>query len=160
MTALRDLLTRKGFDGVRTLLQSGNIVFESEVRGAAALELSLSREVAASLGVETDVFVRTGGEWRSILNENPFPREAERDPGHLHVAFLKEAPAAEAWAALRAAIVGRERFEGLGRHAYIVYPDGSGRSKLTPTLIERKLGTRSTSRNWNTVSKLDALASD
>jgi uncharacterized protein (DUF1697 family) len=43
------------------------------------------------------------------------------------------------------------------RHAYIYYPDGAGNSKLTPRLIETKLETRGTARNWNTVLKLQAL---
>ncbi len=43
-------------------------------------------------------------------------------------------------------------------YLYIVYPDGIGRSRLTGTLIETKLGTRGTGRNWNTVVKLEALA--
>ena len=42
-------------------------------------------------------------------------------------------------------------------HAYIVYPNGIGRSRLTNTLIERTLGTRGTGRNWNTVLKLGGL---
>ena len=45
-----------------------------------------------------------------------------------------------------------------GRQAYITYPDGVGQSKLTMTIIEKKLGTRGTGRNWNTVLKLHALA--
>ena len=44
------------------------------------------------------------------------------------------------------------------RHLYIVYPDGMGLSKLTGTVIERTLSTRGTARNWNTVTKLAALA--
>jgi len=47
---------------------------------------------------------------------------------------------------------------GDGQQAYIVYPDGIGRSRLTAALIERKLATRGTARNWNTVMKLAALA--
>ena len=45
----------------------------------------------------------------------------------------------------------------VGRHAYIVYPDGIGRSRLTNKLIDSKLGTRGTGRNWNTVLKLADL---
>jgi len=56
------------------------------------------------------------------------------------------------------AIVGREVIRAGGRHLYIVYPDGIGRSRLTNALIEQKLGTQGTARNWNTVLKLAALA--
>jgi uncharacterized protein (DUF1697 family) len=68
--------------------------------------------------------------------------------------FLKAPPPATAVAALRTAIKGRERVELNGREAYLVYPDGVGRSKLTIALVEQKLGTRGTGRNWNTVVRL------
>ncbi len=61
-------------------------------------------------------------------------------------------------AALQAAITGPETVRAKGRQAYIVYPNGIGRSRLTSKLIERKLGTRTTGRNWNTVLKLGAAA--
>ena len=71
--------------------------------------------------------------------------------------LLKSAPDATRVKALQAAIVGPEIVRAKGRHAYIVYPDGMGRSRLTSALIERTLGTRGTARNWNTVLKLGAL---
>jgi uncharacterized protein (DUF1697 family) len=91
---------------------------------------------------------------------NPFPAEAERDPAHLTVVFLKDAPKAKAVEALAAAIRGREVIQADGRHLYAYYPDGVGRSKLTHALIESKLGTRGTARNWNTVLKLAQLCGD
>ena len=54
--------------------------------------------------------------------------------------------------------IGREIVKAKGHQAYIVYPDGQGRSRLTTLMIEKKLGTRATGRNWNTVLKLQALA--
>ena len=51
----------------------------------------------------------------------------------------------------------RERVRAGSRHAYFVYPDGVGRSRLTNLLIESKLGTRGTARNWNTVLKLRGM---
>ncbi len=74
------------------------------------------------------------------------------------VIFLKDAPAATHVRALQAAVSGREVLRTDGAHAYVVYPDGVGRSRLTHALIERKLGTRGTGRNWNTVLRLAALA--
>jgi uncharacterized protein (DUF1697 family) len=58
---------------------------------------------------------------------------------------------------LQKAIRDREQVRGEGREIYIAYPDGVGRSRLTMPLIEKKLGTRGTGRNWNTVGKLAAL---
>jgi uncharacterized protein (DUF1697 family) len=158
MTALASLLTKGGLEDVHTLLQSGNVVFSSDEPDSDRLERTLEIQLARGLGLTTDVFVRTRSEWQEILRRNPFPREAETDPAHLVVTCLKRAPTDEQWKALRGAIRGRETVHGSGRQAYIVYPDGIGRSKLTATLIEKQLATRGTSRNWNTVLKLDQLA--
>jgi uncharacterized protein (DUF1697 family) len=147
-----------GFTKSRSALQSGNLVFESAAR-PDAVERRLEAEAAKRLDLRTDFFVRTPGEWREMIAGNPFPQEARDDPSRLVVVVMKEAPASAAVTALRAAIVGRERVAAGGRHLYITYPDGQGRSKLTGALLERTLGTRGTARNWNTVLKLDALAS-
>jgi uncharacterized protein (DUF1697 family) len=70
---------------------------------------------------------------------------------------LKRAPDGKDVMALQAAIAGAEVVRADGRHAYIIYPNGIGRSRLTTALIDKKLGTRGTGRNWNTVLKIAAL---
>jgi uncharacterized protein (DUF1697 family) len=159
MTDLRDLFMRAGFGDVRTLLQTGNVVFTSSAGGGSTnLEGRLEAEAAARLGLETDIHVRTAAEWAVIVDANPFTREAKSDPSHLVVMCLKAEPTGARVKALRTAIAGRERVEVSGRHAYAVYPDGIGTSRLTAAVIDRALGTRCTARNWNTVVKLAALA--
>ena len=161
MAGLRDLVGRLGLRGARSLMQSGNLVFESDGRTPAELERLLETATAKGLGVQTDYFVRMAKEWSRIIADNPFPRDAKKDPSHLLVVCLKKTPAAADVKSLQAAIRGPEVVRAEGRQAYIVYPDGIGRSKLTAALIERKLGTPGTARNWNTVLKLEAmLASD
>ncbi|MBI1745813.1 MAG: DUF1697 domain-containing protein [Acidobacteria bacterium] len=158
MADLRGLLTRLGFVDARSLLQSGNLVFRSRARTGAQLERFLEAETEKHLGLQADFFVRTVAEWDQVLVGNPFPKEAGRDPGHLLVMFLKDAPGVKDVKALQAAIRGPEVFRAKSRHAYIIFPNGTGRSRLTGALIEKTLGTRATGRNWNTVRKLGALA--
>ena len=158
MADLRDLLVRLGMQDVRSLLQSGNLVFRRDARTTAQLEGLLEVAAVKRLDLETDFFVRTVDDWKAIIASNPFREEAERDPSHLLVMFLKEAPDREDLTALQKSITGREVVRAKGRHVYAVYPDGIGRSRLTTALIERKLGARGTGRNWNTVLKLGALA--
>ncbi len=157
MSDLRDLLSGLGFVNPRTLLQSGNLVFEADGKTALELERSLEQEAARRLELRTDFLVRSAAEWAGVVDGNPFPDEAERDPGHLVVMFFKSAPDPAAVDALQAAITGREAIRAEGTHAYITYPDGIGRSRLTGTLVESRLGTRGTARNWNTVLKVAAL---
>ena len=157
MADLRDLLTRLGFRDVRSLLQTGNLVFQSDGSPGARLERLLEVEAKKRLRLETDFFVRSGPEWRTVIKRNPFPRAAQSDPAHLVVMFLKDATDANSVRALQAAVTGSEVVRRVGKQLYVVYPDGIGRSRLTNAIIEKKLGTRGTGRNWNTVLKLGAL---
>jgi uncharacterized protein (DUF1697 family) len=158
MSDLRHLLTKLGFEDVQSLLQSGNLVFKTNAEMGAKLEAVLEDETQKGLGLKTAFFVRNAREMDAVIASNPFPAEATRDPSHLLAVFLKDAPKGNAVEALRAAIKGPELVEARGKHAYIVYPAGIGRSRVTNTVIEAKLGTQGTGRNWNTVLKLAALA--
>jgi uncharacterized protein (DUF1697 family) len=160
MSGLRELLEGLGFAGARSLLQSGNLVFQSGRRQGTNLERLLEVETEKRFKAAADYLVRSADEWDTIVADNPFPKEAERDPGHLLVMCLKKAPEASDVKALEAAIKGPEIVRAEGKQLYLVYPAGIGTSKLTNTLIEKKLGTRGTGRNWNTVLKLGALARD
>ena len=157
MTDLRSFLTELGFDDARSLLQSGNLVFNSNVRTGAELERFLESEAHDRLSLDVDFIVRTPDEWKSVIRQNPFRKEAERDPGHLVVMFLKGTPDVEDIVALQAEIRGPEVVRAKGKQAYIYFPNGQGRSKLTHSLLEKRLG-RGTGRNWNTVLKLGIMA--
>ena len=157
MADLREFVTRLGFGRVQSLLQTGNLVFQSDGRAGEQLERLLEVEAKRRLRLETDFFVRSGQEWQAVIRRNPFPKEASSDPAHLLVLFLKDAPDAKSVKGLQAANTGPEVARAVGKQLYVVYPDGIGRSRLTNAVIEKRLGTRGTGRNWNTVMKLGAL---
>jgi uncharacterized protein (DUF1697 family) len=158
MAELRKTFEKLGFKDAKTLLQSGNVVFESDKRSTAELEKLLEAGTEKHHKLQVDYMIRTAQEWTGIIAANPYPKEAKSDPQRLVVSALKAAPKAGAEAALQAAIKGRETVRVIGKNAYLYYPDGQGESKLTPAVIERHFGTRGTARNWNTVLKLQALA--
>jgi len=160
MTDLRQLLEGLGFADVRSLLQSGNLIFQGKRRASETLERFLEVETKKHLEVSIDYHVRTGDELQAIVADNPFPDEAERDPGHLVVLFLKKAPEARSVQALQSAIQGPEIVHAVGKQLYAVYSAGIGTSKLTNNAIDKKLGSRCTGRNWNTVLKLAALTQE
>jgi uncharacterized protein (DUF1697 family) len=162
MADLRALLEMLHFENVRSILQSGNLVFDTPhpplrgtlsrgERGDKDIEALLEKESKKRLGLETDFFVRSAKELAAIIDANPFPKEAKNDPGRLVVLFLKGSGDGKA---LQKAIKDREIARGEGRQIYVYYPDGQGRSRLTNAIIEKTLGTRVTARNWNTVLKL------
>ncbi len=158
MADLRGMCGKINLANPKTLLVSGNLVFESRTTSTEKLERLLEDASAKHLGVTTDYFVRSAEEWQAIIDANPFPAEATSDPGHLLMMCLRDAPSAAAVKALQAAIKGRETVRAKGEQAYFVYPDGVGNSKLSIAMIEKALGTRGTARNWNTVLKLAGCA--
>lgn len=156
MADLRRLFDRLGMDEPRTLLQTGNVVFRGAPRTGASLEGLLEAEAERALGLRTDVLVRSAEEWRAVIAANPFRDEAASDPSHLVVMVLKDAPSAGAVQALQEAVAGPELIRVRGKQIYLVYPEGIGRSRLTNSVVERRLATRGTGRNWNTALKIEA----
>jgi uncharacterized protein (DUF1697 family) len=155
MADLRALVARAGFSDVKTLLQSGNLVFCGARQATAKLERQLEAALEKRLGLNVEIHVRTADEWTAVIAANPFGAEAKKDPGHLLVTCFK-APLDKAnVAALQAAITGPEILHADGRHLYMVFPDGVGNSKAN-RIIDKKLAARGTARNWNTVLKLAA----
>lgn len=150
--------TALGFEGARSWLQSGNLVLRAPTASEASVASRLEQACSSQLGLSTQVIVRSSAEWSRRVRENPYAAEAARDPAHLVLVALSSAPGPAAWTRLRALVTGREYLEGRGRDAYLVYPDGIGRSRLTLGLLERTVGATGTARNWNTVLALDRLA--
>jgi uncharacterized protein (DUF1697 family) len=158
MADLRECVASMGFKEVRTLLQTGNVLFAADREEAREeLEARLEAECASRLGLRTEVMVRTPQEIAALVRDNPFTEEARDDPGHLVARFLKAAVDDARVKALEGAVPGREKARPHGREVYITYPDGIGRSKLTDAVIKAKLGASGTGRNWNTVMKLAEL---
>jgi uncharacterized protein (DUF1697 family) len=155
MADLRALLEREGYEDVRTLFQSGNVVLTS-TRKPDTVALELERLIADEMGVETDVVVRTRDELADAIARNPIS-EADEQPKRCQVSFLAGKPDAAAVTRLEAVDVAPERFEVSGREVYAWHPDGLQRSKLARALGDG-LGVTATARNWNTVTKLLELA--
>lgn len=150
MAELQALFDDLKLGPARTVLQSGNVAFHGGRKGDAQLELLLQAETGKRFGLQTAYFVRGAKDLQTIIDGNPYVREAERDPAHLVVFFLKDSADRKTAAAVKASYTGPEVFEAAGNHVYVYYPQGQGRSKF-------KLPWQGTARNWNTVLKVAAL---
>jgi uncharacterized protein (DUF1697 family) len=158
MAELRDLLEELGYADVRTLLQSGNAVISSDAP-PAQVERELETAIADRLGVRTEVIVRTRDELADVIARDPFGKEAA-DPKRYQVSFLSGPPDPAAARELAEADVAPERVVIDGREVYAWHPDGLQRSRLANRLGRADLGVAATARNWNTVTKLLALADE
>lgn len=150
MSELRAACQNAGFTGVETLIASGNVVLGSKFKGSR-LESLLEVVIKNEMGLDTEVFVRSGPELDSIIAANPFKPFAKTQPNFLVVYFMRaKATAAEMEAIQKTALTGEEVAQGKDC-LYIKFPNGQGPSKL-------KLPKLGTARNWNTVTKLAAMA--
>jgi uncharacterized protein (DUF1697 family) len=157
MADLRRLLADAGHEGVRTHLQSGNVLLTSDVP-PGKLERRLREEIDAALGIDVEVVVRSRDELADAIERNPFAEDAAEQPKRLQVSFCSAEPDAAIAQKLEEAAAGGERVAISGREIYAWHPDGIQRSVLAKLLADRRLGVTTTARNWNTVTKLLELA--
>lgn len=160
MADLRALATTLGFANVRTLLNSGNLIFETSRQSGVALETQLDDAAARHFDLRFNCVVRTAAQIDATVAANPFVDVARRTPHQLVAMFMKTPPQPAQVAALQDSLTGPEQIACTGSELFAVYPAGIGRSKLTAARIESALGVRGTARNWNTVLKLMALGND
>ena len=159
MADLRAMTAKLGFGDPKTLLQSGNLVFDGKAQAVAKLEAALEAATKKTIGVECSYLIRTADEWAKMVAANPFSSKAKSDPARLSVTFCRDIPAPASLQTLQSQVRGDEEFRVIGRELFVWYPDGMGKSKLAIALGKNALGTICTARNWNTVLKISALLS-
>jgi uncharacterized protein (DUF1697 family) len=157
MAELRALGEELGWTGVRSYVQSGNLVFEAGA-GLASLEAELERAIERTFDLSIHVIVRAAADWPAYVEGNPFPGASAKEPSLVMLALSKAPPKPGAVEALRERAADGERVERVGDALWIHYAGGSGRSKLSPALLDRLVGSPVTTRNWRTVLKLEELA--
>jgi uncharacterized protein (DUF1697 family) len=159
MDELKQLHESLGLQHVQHFIQSGNIVFRSDgLQDASQLVRLIEDAFEKRFGFHSKVLLRTGTELTSIIASRHFENQDDLDPQRLVVMFMSTAPADREQASLRHSMTGPEELKFSGTELYIYYPDGMGRSRLSNSVIEKKLNTLGTARNWNTVLQLQKLA--
>src|SRR5512140_2733934 len=138
MKELVALLDDLGCRNVKTYIQSGNAVFESEITDTSRLSSNIGIEIKKRCGFQPFVLLLGIKEIRKAVTNNPFP-EAENDPKALHIGFLASAPKNPDLKTLEGLRRTSERFRLIDNVFYLHAPEGIGRSKLAAN-TERLLG--------------------
>lgn len=158
MAELRTLLVGMGLGNPRTILQSGNFVFEAQ--GDQELQSAIAAEIEERLAVKAEVYIRTAKQWSRLVDGNPFPQTAKGDPSHLLAIVFEALPSPAELDIIAASYQGPESFK-LGSEAlYATFPEGIGDSRLSVLPAWKKLMSRGTARNWNTVLKIRDMLAD
>jgi uncharacterized protein (DUF1697 family) len=156
MPALRELLGERGFEDVRTYVQSGNIVLSSDL-SPTRLATACKRVISDGFGLDIEVLVRTRDELAGVVERNPLAKVAV-NPKRYQVTFLSAELDRGQVEKLEALATESERLVAVGREVYAWHPDGVARSKLWARLGGKGLGVSATSRNWSTVTTLLEMA--
>jgi uncharacterized protein (DUF1697 family) len=160
MADLRDLLESLKFRDVQTYVQSGNVVFRSESSDLKATGQKIQAAVERRFRVKLDVILRTVPELHAIVRSNPFSKRSDVEPQKLLVYFLNESLSREAAAELKKMPLKAEELIPGKRELFIHFHDGMGKSKLPWKTVDKICGSPGTGRNWNTVTKLLAMADE
>lgn len=157
MADLRQLISELGYGNVRSLLNSGNVVFGADVAPACAAS-AIEEALVLKLGVAARVTVLRRSELSAIVAENPL-LQGTAEPSRLLVFVFNDAGQRAGLAALAERQWAPEAFALGSRAAYVWCPDGVLACRAAAA-VGAILGDASTARNWNTIRKLDALAAE
>ena len=153
MADLRALAVELGYTKVYTYIQSGNLLFDGQ--GAAGRhEAALEAGIQARFGLTIPVLVRSAAQFQKLPATNPFVAEVATLPQHVMLLLSKRKPKAGAALALEERATDGERAQAFAGGLWLHFANGSGRSKWSPALLDKLVGSSITTRNWNTVLKL------
>ena len=158
MAELRALLSGLGYTGVATLLNSGNAVFRASTGKPAKHSTDIAAAISSQLKFEVAVVVKSASELAAIISDSPIKAGADEHPRFL-VAFVQDAKALLSLAAIESLVLPPEQFAVGKNAAYLFCAAGILESKAGKALLG-KAGKSATTRNWATVLKLQALASE
>ncbi len=152
MKELKALCLELGFENPRTVLASGNLVFECALKSPGAVAKKLQEGVEKSFSVKNPIFVLSAREFAEVLKADPIEPQG-KDGNKLMVMFLPKAATAAARKRFLDRHKGPELVEFGERAVYIYYSQGQGRSKLD---LSRTVEP-GTTRNRNTLKKIEDL---
>jgi len=158
MTDVRDAFVAAGCRNVRSVIQSGNVIFDAPASGRTALETRICQRLAALIGKDPGVCVRTARELESVAEAGPFRKFSGAPDVKLYVAFLSGKPQRSPRLPLRDETEALEVFAAGGRDVIIISRTAKNGLYGSPYgIVEKTFGVAATIRNLNTVSRIAAL---
>jgi uncharacterized protein (DUF1697 family) len=154
MAEWREMMESIGLKNPRTLIATGNALFDSDGATVSQLEGRLETAFAQRFGRHIDTIVTTTAQWRDLAAGNPFPEEA--DGTRVAMRVMRKLLDETALAELAPYATQGERMKLVGGHLWLHFAQDPVRSRLGAQLTIKRLGP-GTVRNWNTVRRLDEM---
>jgi uncharacterized protein (DUF1697 family) len=157
MTDLKLLYEALGFSDVVTYIQSGNVVFKTNLKTTTTkLAKLIEDKIKGNYGFEVPVIIRTQNELQNIIDRNPFTNDEIES---LYVTFLSNQPNTNYLEKLENVNYLPDKFEIIDKEIYLSV-NSYGNTKLSNNFFESKLKVTATTRNLKTIMKLIELVNE
>ncbi len=153
METLREVCAALGFENVKTYINSGNVIFETEQTDDKKLAAKLEKAIEKEFALNIKVMVRSIAEIEEIVKNNPFDGQFE-NAKDLHVFFLDEELPTEKRELLLSNNTENEQYFVQNREIYCLLRVSVLDSLMGKDYIGKKLKVSATARNWRTVNKI------
>lgn len=157
MPELRSVISKIGYTQVETYINSGNLIFHTKDLDSSDVAALLESAILKHFGFPVDVIVRTASEWGNYASRNPFADAAAARPNFLHLGLSKLPCNPNAASLLSERVNEFERITIVNDAIWVDFGIGPGKSKLTPAIFEKAVGSPVTLRNWRTVQKINEI---
>jgi len=161
MAKLTSLYESFGLKSVRTYIQSGNVIFQSDGGSMESVRSRIERGVERSFGFPVTVLLRKPSDLQRIVRDSPFGSKRGVRPDRLYVTFLEAQPGPSLVSDLiPIAAKSEDEYRLMGKEIFLHCPGGYGKTDLSNTFFEKHLKMKATTRNWNTVNRMIAIADE
>jgi uncharacterized protein (DUF1697 family) len=156
MADWRSMMADLGLQNPRTLIATGNAIFESHGATVRKLEVELENAFERRFGRRVDTIVLSAASFRELAANNPFRRESERDGSRVAVRVMRRPMDKRSVMGLTPYLSQGERVEIVQGDLWVHFKHEPNRSRLWQALASKRLGI-GTVRNWNTIRRLNEM---
>lgn len=154
MSELKECLETIHLKHIQTFLQSGNVVFESELEDTEKLQILIQHSIEFVFSINVPVIVRSQEEMKNILTANPFDNFSVLPKDKIFINYLQNLPTEETLTAFKPMDAKGDIFKIDGKNIFIYCQNPYNETKLQNNFFEKKLFTFATTRNFNTSNEI------
>ena len=159
MAELAKLCESCGLKNVRTYIQSGNVVFQTNQSSTAAITRKIEKHLTESLGYKVEVILTTADALAEIVKSDPFKRFDSITDIMLFASFFTDEPTLKPKLPLSSTSENLDVVAVRRNAAFIVARrKKNGWFGFANLFVEKQFGVRATTRNWSVVKKLAEFA--
>jgi uncharacterized protein (DUF1697 family) len=154
MIKLKNVLEEFGFQNVRTLLASGNVILESKKENLSSLSKKISAILEEAFGFTILVILRDRNEIEKIIKSDPFKDINATKDTRFYVTFLSEEPKSKLKTPYMSADKSFRILSIKDMAIFSVVDLSKAGTVEAMAILEKEFGKNITTRNWNTIVKI------